>query len=119
MHEDGEFLDGQYAAFGKVLEGMDVVDKIAAVKTDGNDRPLSRAENRLDPRRHKGRGIPLNPTSSATRTADFNIKKGLFPAWGKPAPHMGLHLVSTGAVRQDKRAEVSDLLKPGNFFKIN
>ena len=41
MHEDGEFLDGQYAAFGKVLEGMDVVDKIAAVKTDGNDRPLT------------------------------------------------------------------------------
>ncbi len=40
MHADGEFLDGQYAAFGKVLEGMDVVDKIAAVKTDGNDRPL-------------------------------------------------------------------------------
>ena len=29
MHEDGEFLDGQYAAFGKVLEGMDVVDEIA------------------------------------------------------------------------------------------
>lgn len=41
MHEDGEFLDGQYAAFGKVLEGMDAVDKIAAVKTDGNDRPLT------------------------------------------------------------------------------
>ena len=41
MHEDGEFLDGQYAAFGKVLEGMDVVDAIAAVKTDGNDRPLT------------------------------------------------------------------------------
>ena len=41
MHEDGEFLDGQYAAFGKVIEGMDVVDKIAAVKTDGNDRPLT------------------------------------------------------------------------------
>ena len=36
-----QFLDGQYAAFGKVLEGMDVVDKIAAVKTDGSDRPLS------------------------------------------------------------------------------
>ncbi len=33
MHADGEFLDGQYAAFGKVLEGMDVVDQIAAVKT--------------------------------------------------------------------------------------
>ena len=41
MHENGEFLDGQYAAFGKVLEGMDVVDKIAATKTDGNDRPLT------------------------------------------------------------------------------
>ena len=41
MHEDGELIDGQYAAFGKVLEGMDVVDKIAAVKTDGNDRPLT------------------------------------------------------------------------------
>ena len=36
-----QFLDGQYAAFGKVLEGMDVVDKIAATKTDGNDRPLT------------------------------------------------------------------------------
>ena len=40
MHADGEFLDGQYAAFGKVLEGMDVVDGIAAVKTNGQDRPL-------------------------------------------------------------------------------
>ena len=40
MHADGEFLDGQYAAFGKVLEGMDVVDQIAAVQTNGQDRPL-------------------------------------------------------------------------------
>ena len=39
MHEDGEFLDGQYAAFGKVLEGMDTVDAIAAVATDRSDRP--------------------------------------------------------------------------------
>ena len=39
MHEDGEFLDGQYAAFGKVIEGMDVVDAIAETKTDGQDRP--------------------------------------------------------------------------------
>lgn len=40
MHQDGFFLDGQYAAFGKVIEGMDVVDEIACVPTDGNDRPM-------------------------------------------------------------------------------
>ena len=40
MHEDGDFLDGQYAAFGRVLEGMDVVDAIAAEDTDRNDRPF-------------------------------------------------------------------------------
>ena len=34
-------LDGSYAAFGKVIEGMDVADKIAAVKTDTNDKPIS------------------------------------------------------------------------------
>ena len=37
----------------------------------------------------------------------------------QPITNPGAALVSTGAVRQDKRAEVSDLLKPGNFFKIN
>ncbi len=39
MHDDGDFLDGQYAAFGKVLEGMEVVDAIAAVPTDASDKP--------------------------------------------------------------------------------
>ena len=39
MHEPAPHLDGQYAAFGKVTEGMDVVDAIAAVKTDWSDRP--------------------------------------------------------------------------------
>ena len=39
MHEDSPHLDGQYAAFGKVIEGIEVVDKIASVKTDYNDRP--------------------------------------------------------------------------------
>ena len=40
MHVDGAFLDGQYAAFGKVTEGMETVDRIASAKTDRNDRPL-------------------------------------------------------------------------------
>ena len=40
-HKDSTFLDGQYAAFGKVLTGMDVVDAIATTATDSNDRPLA------------------------------------------------------------------------------
>lgn len=40
MHADSDFLDGDYAAFGKVIEGMDVVDRIATTETDGSDRPL-------------------------------------------------------------------------------
>lgn len=38
-HADSTFLDGQYAAFGKVVSGMEVVDEIAAVPTDMFDRP--------------------------------------------------------------------------------
>ncbi|KAI4453502.1 peptidyl-prolyl cis-trans isomerase-related [Holotrichia oblita] len=40
-HADATFLDGNYAAFGNVLEGMDIVDRIAGVETDGNDKPLT------------------------------------------------------------------------------
>lgn len=40
MHENSPHLDGQYAAFGKLIEGIEVVDKICSVKTDYNDRPL-------------------------------------------------------------------------------
>ena len=40
MHETSPHLDGQYAAFGKVTEGMDVVNKIAETTTDYSDRPL-------------------------------------------------------------------------------
>ncbi len=39
-HEDATFLDGDYAAFGCVEEGMDVVDRIASVKTNFSDKPL-------------------------------------------------------------------------------
>ena len=41
MHKSAPFLDGQYAAFGKVTEGMDVVNTIAETRTDRNDRPLT------------------------------------------------------------------------------
>lgn len=40
MHKDAPHLDGAYAAFGKVIEGMDVVDRIAETATDYSDRPL-------------------------------------------------------------------------------
>ncbi len=39
MHDDANYLDGQYAAFGKVIEGMETVDAIAETKTDWSDRP--------------------------------------------------------------------------------
>ena len=40
MHEDAPHLDGQYASFGKLINGFDVLDEIACVQTDYNDRPL-------------------------------------------------------------------------------
>lgn len=40
MHRDAPHLDGQYAAFGKVTEGMDIVDKIAMTRTGWGDRPI-------------------------------------------------------------------------------
>ena len=40
MHKDGTFLDGQYAAFRKVVDGIEVVDEIAEVETNAMDKPL-------------------------------------------------------------------------------
>lgn len=45
MHKNSPHLDGAYAAFGKIIEGMDVVNSIADVRTDYNDRPM--AEQKL------------------------------------------------------------------------
>ena len=41
MHADADYLDGQYAAFGRVIEGMETVDSIAETKTDWYDRPYA------------------------------------------------------------------------------
>lgn len=41
MHEDAPHLDGQYAAFGKVIEGIEVVDEIASVSTNFSDKPIT------------------------------------------------------------------------------
>ena len=41
VHKDSTYLDGKYASFGKVIEGMDVVDSLANSQTDDNDKPLS------------------------------------------------------------------------------
>lgn len=41
MHKNAPHLDGSYAAFGKIIEGMDVVNKIAEIPTDYSDRPLA------------------------------------------------------------------------------
>lgn len=41
MHQDAPHLDGQYAAFGKITEGLDIVDKIAETETDFSDAPLT------------------------------------------------------------------------------
>ena len=41
MHADAPYLDGQYAAFGRVVEGMETVDEIAAIPTDFRDRPVT------------------------------------------------------------------------------
>lgn len=40
MHQDAPHLDGQYAAFGKVIEGIEVVDKIASTRTNWQDKPV-------------------------------------------------------------------------------
>ncbi|HZJ82761.1 MAG TPA: peptidylprolyl isomerase, partial [Clostridia bacterium] len=39
MHEDSSHLDGDYAGFGKVIDGIEIVDSIVGVDTDSNDRP--------------------------------------------------------------------------------
>ena len=45
--KDNDFLNGGYTVFGEVIEGMDVADKIVAVKRDGRDNPLEKVEMKV------------------------------------------------------------------------
>lgn len=47
MHKNSPHLDGAYAAFGKITEGMDIVNKIADCKTDYSDRHIRRTTNKI------------------------------------------------------------------------
>ena len=72
MHQDAPHLDKQYAAFGKVLSGMEVVDAICQVKTDRNDRP--EAEQKMKSVRVDTKGETIRSRkSSRIPTADFNL----------------------------------------------
>ncbi len=59
MHQNASNLDGGYAAFGRVTEGMEVVDKIATTKTDAKDRPLT--EWRIDTMTVETHGVTYEP----------------------------------------------------------
>ncbi len=61
MHQDSSGLDGQYAAFGRVIEGMEVVDKIATTKTDAYDKPLT--EWRIDSIKVDTHGVTYIPVT--------------------------------------------------------
>ena len=58
MHADGTYLDTQYAAFGEVVDGMDVVDAIAETQTGANDRPVS--EQKIKSIRVDTKGVEYN-----------------------------------------------------------
>ena len=59
MHADAPHLDGSYAAFGKVIEGMDTVDAIASVRTDRQDRPAEEQKMRKVTVETFGKEYPL------------------------------------------------------------
>ncbi|HEY9386272.1 MAG TPA: peptidylprolyl isomerase [Nitrososphaeraceae archaeon] len=45
---DSQFLDNQYTVFGRVVEGMDIVDKMASIETNENDQPINPEQARIN-----------------------------------------------------------------------
>ncbi len=64
MHADAPHLDGSYAAFGKVIEGLETVDAIASVRTDYRDRPESEQKMRKVSVETNGEEYPLTKYST-------------------------------------------------------
>ena len=64
MHADAPHLDGSYAAFGKVTEGVETVDEIASVRTDRQDRPMTEQKMRKVTVETFGKDYPLEKYGS-------------------------------------------------------
>ena len=64
MHADAPHLDGSYAAFGKVTEGVETVDEIASVRTDRQDRPTTEQKMRKVTVETFGKDYPLEKYGS-------------------------------------------------------
>ncbi len=75
MHKDNLNLDGQYSAFGKVVEGLEVVDKIANVKTDDRDRPIKDVKIEVELVKDKGTVTkPQKPENELLKDIEFTKK---------------------------------------------
>ena len=81
MHKDAPYLNGEYAAFGQVIDGMDIVNKIAEVRTDYSDRPDEGTENQIHHsrdlrRRVSGTGEVLIKRSEAMQEIRYAMVDG-------------------------------------------
>ena len=79
-HADSTYLDGKYAAFGKVIAGMDVVDKIASVATDSNDRPTTEQKIKtvriIDEEKANAAVSDISSDSNTSSAADTSSETG-------------------------------------------
>ena len=94
MHADGDFLDGQYAAFGKVTEGMDVVNRIASVKTNFSDKPKDEPAHEEG---HRG-DLRCGLSRAGEAVSSILVYRTNCPGHGGPGPLPGRRLLRSGGV---------------------